>query len=331
MKRFCLLFALALALATPAQAVLAAPLSLSDTAAQDSPEALADAYFAQLVEERTDGRISIELHLDGALYADDALAVEALILGETAFARVSADAAAAFSPGLYVLQMPGLYADDAHMTAALADARAGGLALDAMRPAGLIGLCFYDGGPRGVVTGDGGPGDGVTGDGWPGDGWPGDGALSGLRVRVPDGLSARTLIEALGARPVPQGAQEAVDGALGPWSVCASFPGAACYWELDHARALSVLLASEMALAAAGVSDTDLTAIVQCAQETQRYQFEAQAAREEHAQAAAQAAGVQRVEVDLQALEALRWAATASEADAQAELVEAVRALAPEK
>ena len=314
MKRFCLLLALALALTLPGRAILAAPVSLalSDTAAQDSPEALADAYFAQLVEERTDGRVRIELHLDGALYADDVLAVQALILGDAAFARVPADAAAAFSPGLYVLQMPGLYADDAHMTAALADARAGGLALDAMRPAGLIGLCFYDGGQRGVVTGSGG-------------------ALSGLRVRVPDGASARTLIEALGAQPVPQGAQEAVDGAMGPWSVCASFPGAACYWELDHARALSVLLASEMALAAAGVSDTDLTAITQCAQETQQYQFEAQAAREEHAQAAALAAGVQRVEVDLQALEALRRAATAGEADAQAELVEAVRALAPEK
>ena len=300
MKRFCLLFALALALALPTRAALAAPLrlALSDTAAQDSPEALADAYFAQLVEERTDGRVRIELHLDGALYADDVLAVQALILGDAAFARVPADAAAAFSPGLYVLQMPGLYADDAHMTAALADARAGGLALDAMRPAGLIGLCFYDGGQRGVVTGSGG-------------------ALSGLRVRVPDGASARALAEALDVQPVPQGAQEAVDGALGPWSVCASFPGAACYWELDHARALSVLLASEMALAAAGVSDTDLTAIAQCAQETQQYQFEAQAAREEHAQAAA--------------LEALRREATAGEADAQAELVEAVRALAPEK
>ena len=314
MKRFCLLFALALALALPARAALAAPLrlALSDTAAQDSPEALADAYFAQLVEERTDGRVRIELHLDGALYADDMLAVQALILGDAAFARVPADAAAAFSPGLYVLQMPGLYADDAHMTAALADARAGGLALDAMRPAGLIGLCFYDGGQRGVVTGSGG-------------------ALSGLRVRVPDGASARALAEALDVQPVPQGAQEAVDGAMGPWSVCASFPGAACYWELDHARALSVLLASEMALAAAGVSDTDLTAIAQCAQETQQYQFEALAAREERAQAAAQAAGVQRVEVDLQALEALRREATAGEADAQAELVEAVRALAPEK
>ena len=314
MKRFCLLFALALALALPARAALAAPLrlALSDTAAQDSPEALADAYFAQLVEERTDGRVRIELHLDGALYADDMLAVQALILGDAAFARVPADAAAAFSPGLYVLQMPGLYADDAHMTAALADARAGGLALDAMRPAGLIGLCFYDGGQRGVVTGSGG-------------------ALSGLRVRVPDGASARALAEALDVQPVPQGAQEAVDGAMGPWSVCASFPGAACYWELDHARALSVLLASETALAAAGVSDTDLTAIAQCAQETQQYQFEALAAREERAQAAAQAAGVQRVEVDLQALEALRREATAGEADAQAELVEAVRALAPEK
>ena len=314
MKRFCLLFALALALALPTRAALAAPLrlALSDTAAQDSPEALADAYFAQLVEERTDGRVRIELHLDGALYADDMLAVQALILGDAAFARVSADAAAAFSPGLYVLQMPGLYADDAHMTAALADARAGGLALDAMRPAGLIGLCFYDGGQRGVVTGSGG-------------------ALSGLRVRVPDGASARALAEALDVQPVPQGAQEAVDGAMGPWSVCASFPGAACYWELDHARALSVLLASETALAAAGVSDTDLTAIAQCAQETQQYQFEALAAREERAQAAAQAAGVQRVEVDLQALEALRREATAGEADAQAELVEAVRALAPEK
>lgn len=314
MKRFCLLFALALALALPTRAALAAPLrlALSDTAAQDSPEALADAYFAQLVEERTDGRVRIELHLDGALYADDMLAVQALILGDAAFARVSADAAAAFSPGLYVLQMPGLYADDAHMTAALADARAGGLALDAMRPAGLIGLCFYDGGQRGVVTGSGG-------------------ALSGLRVRVPDGASARALAEALDVQPVPQGAQEAVDGAMGPWSVCASFPGAACYWELDHARALSVLLASETALAAAGVSDTDLTAIAQCAQETQQYQFEALAMREERAQAAAQAAGVQRVEVDLQALEALRREATAGEADAQAELVEAVRALAPEK
>lgn len=314
MKRFCLLFALALALALPTRAALAAPLrlALSDTAAQDSPEALADAYFAQLVEERTDGRVRIELHLDGALYADDMLAVQALILGDAAFARVPADAAAAFSPGLYVLQMPGLYADDAHMTAALADARAGGLALDAMRPAGLIGLCFYDGGQRGVVTGSGG-------------------ALSGLRVRVPDGASARALAEALDVQPVPQGAQEAVDGAMGPWSVCASFPGAACYWELDHARALSVLLASETALAAAGVSDTDLTAIAQCAQETQQYQFEALAMREERAQAAAQAAGVQRVEVDLQALEALRREATAGEADAQAELVEAVRALAPEK
>lgn len=313
MKRFCLLFALALALALPTRAALAAPLrlALSDTAAQDSPEALADAYFAQLVEERTDGRVRIELHLDGALYADDMLAVQALILGDAAFARVSADAAAAFSPGLYVLQMPGLYADDAHMTAALADARAGGLALDAMRPAGLIGLCFYDGGPRGVVTGSGG-------------------ALSGLRVRVPDGASARALAEALDVQPVPQGAQEAVDGAMGPWSVCASFPGAACYWELDHARALSVLLASETALAAAGVSDTDLTAIAQCAQETQQYQFEALAMREERAQAAALAAGVQRVEVDLQALEALRREATAGEADAQEELVEAVRALAPE-
>lgn len=313
MKRFCLLFALALALALPTRAALAAPLrlALSDTAAQDSPEALADAYFAQLVEERTDGRVRIELHLDGALYADDMLAVQALILGDAAFARVPADAAAAFSPGLYVLQMPGLYADDAHMTAALADARAGGLALDAMRPAGLIGLCFYDGGQRGVVTGSGG-------------------ALSGLRVRVPDGASARALAEALDVQPVPQGAQEAVDGAMGPWSVCASFSGAACYWELDHARALSVLLASETALAAAGVSDTDLTAIAQCAQETQQYQFEALAMREERAQAAALAAGVRRVEVDLQALEALRREATAGEADAQAELVEAVRALAPE-
>lgn len=313
MKRFCLLFALALALALPTRAALAAPVSLalSDTAAQDSPEALADAYFAQLVEERTDGRVRIELHLDGALYADDMLAVQALILGDAAFTRVPADAAAAFSPGLYVLQMPGLYVDDAHMTAALADARAGGLALDAMRPAGLIGLCFYDGGQRGVVTGSGG-------------------ALSGLRVRVPDGASARALAEALDVQPVPQGAQEAVDGAMGPWSVCASFPGAACYWELDHARALSVLLASETALAAAGVSDTDLTAIAQCAQETQQYQFEALAMREERAQAAALAAGVQRVEVDLQALEALRREATAGEADAQEELVEAVRALAPE-
>ena len=91
-----------------------------------------------------------------------------------------------------------------------------------------------------------------------------------------------------------------------------------------------MLLASETALAAAGVSDTDLTAIAQCAQETQQYQFEAQAMREERAQAAALAAGVQRVEVDLQALEALRREATAGEADAQAELVEAVRALAPE-
>ena len=87
----CLFLVLALTLvfslaAANAQTVL----QLSEVHAEGYPTSLADAEFARLVEERTEGRIKIDVHFGGTLYGAEPDAIQALQLGDLAFTRVSA-------------------------------------------------------------------------------------------------------------------------------------------------------------------------------------------------------------------------------------------------
>ena len=73
-----------------AVASAATTLQLSEVHAEGYPTTLADQEFARLVEERTEGRIKIEVYSGGQLYGEETGAIEAMQLGDLAFSRVSA-------------------------------------------------------------------------------------------------------------------------------------------------------------------------------------------------------------------------------------------------
>ena len=75
--------------------------------------------FARLVEEKTEGRIKIEVFTGGTLYKAEPDSIQALQLGDLAFARVSASPVGNFVPAINGIQMPYLYKSGAHMWAVL--------------------------------------------------------------------------------------------------------------------------------------------------------------------------------------------------------------------
>ena len=70
--------------------------------------------FADLVAERTDGRITIECHFAGEL-GDERSTIEQCQFGGLDFTRVSSGAAAEFAPLMNAMQMPYLYNDVDHL------------------------------------------------------------------------------------------------------------------------------------------------------------------------------------------------------------------------
>lgn len=92
-----------------AVASAATTLKLSEVHAEGYPTTLADQEFARLVEERTEGRIKIEVYSGGQLYGEETGAIEALQLGDIAFSRVSASPVSSYVPAMNAIQMPYLY------------------------------------------------------------------------------------------------------------------------------------------------------------------------------------------------------------------------------
>ena len=90
MKRFVFVFLVAVLLLSAVGAgAETIRLQLNDTNTSEHPTGMADAYFAQLVKERTEGRIEIEVFTGGTLYGSEPEAIEALVIGDLAFARVA--------------------------------------------------------------------------------------------------------------------------------------------------------------------------------------------------------------------------------------------------
>ena len=145
--------ALALALVLCAATAGAVTLKLSEVHAEGYPTTLADQEFARLVEERTDGRIKIDVYSGGALYGEETGAIEALQLGDLAFSRVSASPVSSYVPAMNAIQMPYLYKNADHMWAVL-DGEIGQKMLSEVQASGsgLVGLCWYDAGARSYYT-----------------------------------------------------------------------------------------------------------------------------------------------------------------------------------
>jgi tripartite ATP-independent transporter DctP family solute receptor len=270
-------------------------LKLSEVHIAGYPTTLADQEFARLVKERTNGRIEIDVYYGGTLYGSEPEAIEAMVIGELAFARVSASPVSEFVPEMNAIQLPYLYKSADHMWAVLN----GKIGQDMLKKvqsskSGLIGLCWYDSGSRcfyltkKVTT-------------------PKD--MAGLKIRMQDNKMMCRLVELLGATPVtgigPNDVYSnimtgVINGAENNWPTYHTKGDykAAKYYILDHhTRVPEILLASEAALKKARVSKKDMEIIKQCAKDTQEYEIREWAKMEKNSEAAVRKGGAIVVEL----------------------------------
>ncbi|WP_191013866.1 TRAP transporter substrate-binding protein [Treponema zioleckii] len=244
-------------------------LKLSEVHTEGYPTTLADQEFARLVEEKTNGRIKIEVYAGGTLYGDESSAIEALGMGDLAFTRVSASPVAAYVPKINALCLPYLYRDSDHMwnvlnsnigQSLLADIEASG--------SGLIGLCYYDGGARSFY---------LTKEVHSVD------DMAGLKIRMQNNPMMVRMCELLGAQGVtgigPGDVMSAitqgtVDGAENNWPTYQNMGDyqAAKYYILDqHTRVPEILIGSKVGLDK--LDPADLAIIKECAKQTQEFEI----------------------------------------------------------
>lgn len=248
------------------------------------PTSLADKRFAELVYNRTKGKIRIDVYTGGIL-GEESDVIEQLQYGTIAFARVSIAPMAEFSETLNALMMPYLYNDADHMWKVL-NSPLGVHMLDSISAAGMLGLAWYDSGARSFYTKE----KVETLD-----------DLSGLKIRVQTSSLMFAMCEALDAIPKTLAENEIyeaiksgnIDGAENNIPTYESFKQyEVCkYFILDeHTRIPEILTGSEVALESLTKDDMDI--IRECAKETQEYEREQWILAENTARENLEAAGV---------------------------------------
>ena len=279
--------ALALALVLCAATAGAVTLKLSEVHAEGYPTTLADQEFARLVEERTDGRIKIDVYSGGALYGEETGAIEALQLGDLAFSRVSASPVSSYVPAMNAIQMPYLYKNADHMWAVL-NGEIGQKMLSEVQASGsgLVGLCWYDAGARSYYTNK--PVTCVA-------------DMKGLKIRMQNNRMMVAMTNVLGGVGVtgigPNEVYSAItqgtiDGAENNWPTYQNMGDyeAAPYYVLDkHTMVPEILLASEAVLAE--LDEADVEIIKACARETQEFEKQKWAEKEASSEQIVRAAG----------------------------------------
>ena len=279
--------ALALALVLCAATAGAVTLKLSEVHAEGYPTTLADQEFARLVEERTNGRIKIDVYSGGALYGEETGAIEALQLGDLAFSRVSASPVSSYVPAMNAIQMPYLYKNADHMWAVL-NGEIGQKMLSEVQASGsgLVGLCWYDAGARSYYTNK--PVTCVA-------------DMKGLKIRMQNNRMMVAMTNVLGGVGVtgigPNEVYSAItqgtiDGAENNWPTYQNMGDyeAAPYYVLDkHTMVPEILLASEAVLAE--LDEADVEIIKACARETQEYEKQKWAEKEASSEQIVRAAG----------------------------------------
>lgn len=89
-------------------------LRFADTASTGDPDAAGNLYFAELVEERTGGRVKVEYYNNGQLGSDKVI-TQATIVGTLDMAKCSAGNFTEYSDALLFTELPGLFEDFDHV------------------------------------------------------------------------------------------------------------------------------------------------------------------------------------------------------------------------
>lgn len=239
--------------------------SYADNQPEDYPTVQGARKFAELVQEKTSGRIKINVFAGGEMGSENEV-VEQLQYGGIDFARASVMILAEIKPKFNVLQLPYLYRDEKHMWKVL-DGEIGEEFKDELGESGLVALSWYDAGARHFYNSSH-PIKCVE-------------DLKKMRIRVANSDMMSAMVEALGARAVPMAYSEvyaaletsSIDGAENNWPSYESMGHyeVAKYITLDaHARIPEMQLASQATWEK--LSDSDREIIMACAEESARYE-----------------------------------------------------------
>jgi tripartite ATP-independent transporter DctP family solute receptor len=171
-------------------------LKLAENQPEDYPTTIGDKEFARIVNEKTSGRIKIDVYAGGQL-GDEKSVIEAVQMGGIDFARVNAQPLSDFDKKLRVLSLPYIFDSEEHKWKVL-DGPIGEQLLDSLKDSNMIGLAYYDSGARffynrkrEIKT-------------------PAD--LKGLKIRVQQSELMVGLVEALGASATPMAYNEVYNG-----------------------------------------------------------------------------------------------------------------------
>ncbi|WP_373895061.1 TRAP transporter substrate-binding protein DctP [Virgibacillus sp. CBA3643] len=162
-------------------------LTLAENHPDDYPTTVGDKKFAELVEEKTDGRYEIEVYSGGQL-GEESEVLEQVQLGTIELARVNAIPLTEFSESIGVLSMPYLFEDEEEKWEKL-NGEVGQDLLGTLDGSGLVGLTFYDSGERSFYNN-------VRPVETPED-------MEGLQLRVQSSDLAIAIVESLGASATP--------------------------------------------------------------------------------------------------------------------------------
>ena len=239
-------------------------MKLGETHAADYPTTMGDQKFADLVKERTNGRIIIEVYPAKQLGEETAV-IEQVQLGAIEFTRVSLSPMTAFYKPFDALQMPYLYRNADHMWKVL-NGSIGERFLKSVEAANFVGLCYYDGGQRSFYTKP--P---VT--------KPED--LRGLKIRVQESALMVGLVQSFGAvaQPMPFGEVYSalqtgvIDGAennFPSYDTTGHYEVAKYYIMDSHTRVPEILVASKIVFDK--LSPEDQAIIMQAAKDSVEYQ-----------------------------------------------------------
>lgn len=244
------------------------------------PTTQAAQQFAELVAERTGGRVKVALYCDGELGAELAV-IEQMEFGGIDFSRVSLGQMAEYMPALNVLQLPYLYTDADHMWRVL-DGEIGSEVLSSLAELSLEGLSWYDAGVRSFYTREK-----VAGlDG-----------LAGLVLRVQESSELMSdLVLALGGEPVQTTYSQVyaalyngeIDGAENSWpsyEAMGHYKVAPYFLRDEHTRMPEVQIASSAAMQKLAELDETYPDIIRaCAAESAKIERRLWAEREQEAE-----------------------------------------------
>ena len=229
--------------------------------------------FADLVQEKTDGRITIETHFAGEL-GDERSTIEQCQYGGLDFARVSSGVSAEFAPLMNALQMPYEYNSVDHLFAVL-DGEIGQEVFDTFEDSGLVGITYLHPGSRNFFNAKKeihAPAD-----------------LAGMKIRVSESDLMLNLMDSLGCVGVGLPFNDTyssiqtkvVDGAENNMTsyVEMSFWEVAPYWTYDsHSYMPDMILASKQTMDKLSAEDRQI--IFDCAKEAEAWHRDAWEASE---------------------------------------------------